>query len=171
MEYDRIGWSVQEWCDWFDSAQFDMEYVYGGDDLGVSYMPNRTLWKIWTPVAQKVSLNLYTTGSDQEAGAARLRQVPMIREACGVWSISLGGDWKGTYYTFSITWEGEEREVMDPYAKAAGVNGDRAMVVDLTETNPAGWEQDTHIVPEHPTDAVIWEVHVRDFSWDSYSGM
>ena len=134
-------------------------------------MPDRTLWKIWTPVAQKVSLNLYTTGSDQEVGAARLRQVPMIREACGVWSISLGGDWKGTYYTFSITWEGEEREVMDPYAKAAGVNGDRAMVVDLTETNPAGWEQDTHVVPEHPTDAVIWEVHVRDFSWDSYSGM
>ena len=78
MEYDRIGWSVQEWCDWFDSAQFDMEYVYGGDDLGASYMPDRTLWKIWTPVAQKVSLNLYTTGSDQEAGAARLRQVPMI---------------------------------------------------------------------------------------------
>ena len=52
---------------------------------------------------------------------------------------------------------------MDPYAKAAGVNGDRAMVVDLTETNPAGWEQDTHVVPEHPTDAVIWEVHVRGF--------
>ncbi len=171
MEYDRIGWSVQEWCDWFDSAQFDREYVYGGDDLGVSYMPDRTLWKIWTPVAQKVSLNLYTTGSDQEVGAARLRQAPMIREACGVWSISLGGDWKGTYYTFSITWEGEEREVMDPYARAAGVNGNRAMVVDLEETNPAGWEKDTHIVPEHPTDAVIWEVHVRDFSWDSYSGM
>ena len=72
MEYDRIGWSVQEWCDWFDSAQFDREYVYGGDDLGVSYMPDRTLWKIWTPVAQKVSLNLYTPGTDDSRSMRRL---------------------------------------------------------------------------------------------------
>lgn len=171
MEDNRADWTAKEWCDWFDAGRFDLEYDYQGRDLGAFYQRDQTTWKVWAPTAQSVRLNLYKTGSDGEPGAARLRQEPMLPAERGVWSLSLCGDYAGTYYTFEISVTGSVRETPDPYAKAAGVNGRRSMVADLSATNPPGWEEDRRIVLEQPTDAIIWEVHVKDFSWDPLSGM
>lgn len=82
------------------------------------------------------------------------------------------GDQKGIYYTYQVTVDGKEAEAIDPYAVAAGVNGVRGMITDLSATNPAGWELDkSPVTAQHFTDAVIYELHVRDFSMDASSGM
>lgn len=88
-----------------------------------------------------------------------------------MWTITIEGDLANTYYTYAVTVDGVTREAQDVYSKATGLNGDRSMVIDLTTTNPSGWELDRHVSVEKPTDALIWEVHVRDFSSDRSSGM
>lgn len=81
------------------------------------------------------------------------------------------GDIKNTYYTYIVTTDGKAQETCDIYAKAVGVNGNRAMVVDLNSTDPDGWDKDKHITYDSPTDTVVWEVHVRDFSISPDSGV
>ena len=171
MMEECVHWTVQQWNQWFDSAQFDIEYEYHGRDLGAEYHKESTIWRLWSPAAQEVELNLYATGSDLEEGARRLSTVQMNRRDRGLWCISLEGDWTGTYYTYTVTVAGQRMETPDPYARAAGVNGRRSMVIDRVRTNPEGWSEDRRVLLENPTDAVIWEVHVRDFSWDPVSGM
>ncbi|MEE0264203.1 MAG: type I pullulanase [Acutalibacteraceae bacterium] len=153
------------------AAQYD-EQAYYGDDLGATYTPAKTTFKVWSPSASKVVVNLYATGSDTEVGAKKLGTHNMTKGANAVWSITLNGDLKNVYYTYSVTNAGRTEETADPYAKAAGVNGDRAMVVDLNSTNPAGWDNDNNFqrVPNQ-TDANIWELHVKDFSYDKASGV
>ena len=171
MEDNRADWTAKEWCEWFDAGPFDLEYEYQGRDLGANYEKEQTTWKLWAPTAQSVQLNLYTTGSDQEEGASKIRQESMLPGEKGVWSLCLMGDYAGVYYTFEVEVAGTVRETVDPYAKAAGINGRRAMVADMPATNPQGWEKDRPVRLAQPTDAVIWEVHVKDFSWHPDSGM
>jgi len=146
--------------------------AYSGDDLGAVYTPQGTTFKVWSPTASEVRLNLYKTGSDSEDGAERLASSVMTyNESNGVWSITVNGDIKNTYYTYSITNDGVTNEVVDIYAKAAGVNGDRGMVVNLSETDPQGWENDKRVLLNSQTEAIVWEVHVRDFSNQKESGI
>ena len=146
--------------------------AYSGDDLGAVYTPQSTTFKVWSPTASEVKLNLYATGSDDEEGAKALDSSQMNYDnSNGVWSITVEGDLKNTYYTYSVTNNGNTNEVVDLYAKAVGVNGNRGMVVDLSSTDPENWENDKRVLPDEQTDAIVWEVHVRDFSNQPESGI
>ncbi len=144
----------------FDSPEFIANYTYDGNDLGAVINGADTTFKVWAPTASKVVLNLYTAGHDCEAFA----KIDMVRGEKGVWSHTQANCGHGTYYTYTVTTSVGTQTATDPYAKAAGVNGDRSMVVDLSKTDPAGWENDKVVETDRYTDAVIWEVHVRDFS-------
>ena len=143
------------------------EYAYFGNDLGAVYSKEKTVFKVWSPSASAVELKIYAAGDSSVCASSH--SMKMLEK--GVWSITLDGDWKNTYYTYLVTVGGVSRETADIYAKAAGVNGNKSMVVDLESTNPTGWENDKHIFCNAPTDAVVWEIHVRDFSISKVSGV
>ncbi len=141
-------------------------------DLGANYTPSKTTWRVWSPTASKVQLKLYATGSDMEPGAKTIGKYDMtFDKATGVWSYAISGDQKNVYYTYIITTSAGTRETYDIYAKAAGVNGDRSMVVDLDATDPDGWDKDEHVFLDQQTDAVVWEVHVADLTSSDTSGV
>ena len=85
-------------------------------------------------------------------------------KSVGTWYISLEGDFKNMYYTYKVTIDGVTHEVVDPYAKAVGVNGNRGMILDLRDTDPEGWSDDSFTRVSNAADAIVWEVSVRDFS-------
>ena len=146
-------------------------YAYSGNDLGATYTKSSTTFKVWAPQADNVQIKRYTTGSDAEAGAEVIETKAMTKGAQGVWSITIQGDLNGTYYTYLVTYGSKTNETVDLYARTTGVNGNRAMVIDLDSTDPPGWENDHRVDCPNQTDAVIWEIHVRDFSISADSGM
>ena len=144
----------------FDSKEFIENYTYDGDDLGAVIHGDETTFKVWAPTAGKVVLNLFEAGNGGEA----FLSVDMEKAEKGVWT-STQKVGSGTYYTYTVTTAVGTQETTDPYAKALGVNGDRGMVIDLDSTDPEGFENDTWYQDlETYQDAIIWEVHVRDFS-------
>ena len=147
--------------------------AYNGTDLGSNYTPSKTTWKVWSPEAKSVKLNLYATGSDLENGAENLGTHTMTKDnATGVWSVALDGDFKNVYYTYTVdTAKLGAMETYDIYAKACGVNGNRSMVVDLDSTDPEGWENDKHVFQDQVTDKAIWEVHIADLTSSDNSGV
>ncbi len=147
------------------------EQAYDGNDLGAVYKKDATVFKVWAPTADRVAVKLYATGSSAEEGAQDISTTVMTKGEKGVWSVTLKGDKKNLYYTYLVTINGVTTETADVYAKAAGVNGNRSMIVDLSSTNPEGWDKDQHILYDNPTDAIVWEVHVRDFSKSEISGV
>lgn len=152
-------------------AQILDRTVYDGE-LGAIYTPDYTVFRIWSPVASDVKVCIYKTGSDEEAGAQMLSSNPMkYSKKSGAWYLALRGDYKNLYYTYLVTVNGESHEVVDPYAKAVGVNGNRGMIVDMSDTNPKGWTKDRFNRVIRNTDAVVWEVSVRDFSAAASSGV
>ena len=149
----------------FESDTFARQTTYTGP-LGQEYSLAGTRLRLWAPTAQSVAVNLYRKGN----GGVRMGTLPMERGPQGVWSIYLPGDQHGHYYTFTVTVDGVSRETGDPYARAAGVNGTRSMIVDLARTAPSGWEHDVRpVIP--PEQRAVWEVSVRDFSQDAASGV
>ncbi len=144
----------------FDSEYFAENYHYDGEDLGAVIDGDYTTFKVWAPTASRVVLNLFENGDGGEAVATP----DMAKGEKGVWSLTYPCG-HGTYYTYTVTTAVGSQEAVDPYARAAGVNGKRGMVVNLSLTDPAGWEEDAPVTTvESYSDAVIWEVHVRDFS-------
>ena len=146
----------------FDSQAFIDEYVYTGDDLGATIRGDETEFKLWAPTASAVTLNLFSDGDGGEAYA----RMDMARGDKGVWSVTAPCS-HGAYYTYSVTTALGTQEAVDPYARSTGVNGERGMVVDLTQTDPSGFrDADSAALSslKSYTEAVIWEVHVRDFS-------
>ena len=144
----------------FDTPAFEERYVYGGDDLGAVIGEDGTTFKVWAPTASRVALNLFEAGD----GCDAYETLEMTRGEKGVWSAEAPCG-AGTYYTYLVTTAAGEQEAADPYARAAGVNGDRSMVVNLEDTDPEGFAEDRFIESISAyNEAVIWEVHVRDFS-------
>lgn len=150
----------------FDQS-YDDQNAYYGDDLGCTYTPERTTFKVWSPLASSVALCRYEKGN----GGIVIGEVPMEKGDKGVWSVTIDGDIVNTYYTYKVTVNGTTREAVDIYAKATGVNGDRAMVVDLDSTDPANWDTDYKREKTLLSDIIVWEVHIRDFSIDASSGV
>ena len=146
--------------------KFDYE-VYTGNDLGAVYSPKMTRFKVWAPEAESVKLNLYKQGE----GDNLIEQHIMKKSANGTYVFEKQGDCNGIYYTYTVVNHGEKQEAVDPYTKAAGVNGQRGMVINLAKTNPQGFELDGYRNPEHITDAIIYEGSVRDFTMDESSGV
>ena len=146
--------------------------AYSGNDLGASYSKKATTFKVWSPNAASVRVNIFEHGSDNEGDAGSIMSRAMsFDKTTGVWSVTINGDLLNKYYTYSVTHGKTTKETADVYAKACGVNGQRSMVVDLSTTNPDGWENDKHVLVQNQTDASVWEISVADFSSSESSGV
>ena len=150
--------------EWFDSAEFEKKY-HTDATLGAWLDAKGTHFALWAPTASAVTLNLYPDGGK----SAALRRVVMKKGECGMWLHDESARLDGVYYDYDVTVDGDTQRTQDPYAKACGVNGLRAMVVNLADTDPLGWAQDK--APAKPAEDVIYEIHVKDFSWDPHSGV
>ena len=165
MKLTMAAKTPAQWKTLFENLPFHRENYYTGP-LGPDYTPGGTCLRLWAPTAEAVTVTLYHKGD----GGAVLGTEPLVRGAHGVWSVWLPGEQHGRYYTFAVTVDGITRETGDPYARAAGVNGVRSMIVDLARTAPSGWERDVRPnIP--PAQRAVWEVSVRDFSQDAASGV
>ena len=141
---------------------------YNGKDLGVTYSPSKTVFKIWAPTASAVKLRLYKSGDGGEA----YNTIQMSKGLQCVWITSIKHNIRNTYYTYQVYQKGEWlAETPGIYAKAVGVNGKRGMVVDLPSTNPVNWKSDRKPVQKNFTDIIIYESHVRDISINKNSGI
>ncbi|NJB87599.1 pullulanase [Lewinella marina] len=150
----------------YDTLEDYPVYPYG--DLGVTYTPNSTTFKLWSPAAQAARVKLYTDDRPTTQAHATLD----LEEINRAWTATVPEDLDGTYYTFQIKRNGRWlAEATDPYARATGTNGLRGQVVDLFDTDPPGWETDRRPAMGAPTDAVLYELHVRDLSMDPHSGI
>jgi pullulanase len=147
---------------------FDDYPVYNGNDLGVTYSPSKTLFKIWAPTASAVKLRLYAAGD----GGTPTQTVQLNKSDQGVWELTINQDLKDQYYTFQVNINSKWlQERPDIYAKAVGVNGKRGMVVDLPSTNPENWNNDKKPALKNFTDILIYELHIRDLSISHNSGI
>lgn len=142
--------------------------VYPYRDLGVTYKPETTIFKLWSPAAQEARVNFYDSDAIDAPATKRIG----MKQIDAAWTIAVEGDLDGTYYTFQIKQHGKwGEEATDPYARAAGTNGLRGQVVDLADTNPEGWADDKAPPFGAPTDAILYELHIRDLSLDPRSGI
>jgi pullulanase len=142
--------------------------IYDGNDLGVIYTKEKTSFRVWAPTAEEITVRIY----DQGQKGNLLETFQMKKDVKGTWLLKIDGDWKNKYYTYQAKINDTLKlEVPDPYAKAVGVNGERGMIVDLSSTNPEGWESIAIPTLNSFADMVIWEIHVRDFSIHPSSGV
>lgn len=154
----------------YSTSSFEEEYTYTGDDLGATWTKEATTFRLWAPLASAVKVNLYKSGT--EGTNDLIEQIEMKADVNGTWVATKSGDQNGVYYTYSVTNNGEEVEACDPYARTTGVNGKRAMIIDLDSTDPKGWENDKNPhAGETINDAIIYELHIRDLSTDKNSGI
>ncbi len=154
----------------YSTEEFEAAYTYDGDDLGAVWTAEKTSFRVWAPTAESMVLNLYEAGTPYQDDL--IESIEMTPDVNGTWVAEKEGDLNGTYYTYSVTIDGVTQEACDPYARTTGVNGRRAMVIDLDSTDPEGWEKDTNPhAGESINDAVLYELHLRDLSADDESGM
>ncbi len=149
------------------SKDFDNEFRYDGKDLGAVCSEEKTIFTLWSPLADKVTLRLYTSGN---ADADDCKEtVEMQPEEKGIWRKEISGNLHGTYYDYEIVRGDEKIEAADPYAVSCGCNGIRSMVTNLKLTDPEGFADDK--APALQNEQVIYELHVKDFSHDVDSGI
>lgn len=154
----------------YSTKEFEDEFYYDGDDLGATWTKEKTTFRVWAPTAEEMSVNLYESGT--ETSKDLIETIPMTADVKGTWVAEKEGDLNGTYYTYNVTIDGVKREACDPYARTTGVNGKRAMVIDLDSTNPDKWDSDSapH-AGKGINEAIIYELHLRDLSTDESSGI
>ncbi len=143
--------------------------VYTGTQIELSYAPERSVFTLWSPRAQKVKLLRYESGTAREP----LQQLDMTPATQGTWQTTVEGDLKGTFYTFQVSMDGQNwlGETPGIWAKAVGINGKRAAVIDLADTHPEGWDEDTAPPQNQFTDIILYELHYRDLSMHPNSGI
>ncbi|MEL7145401.1 MAG: type I pullulanase [Bacteroidota bacterium] len=133
----------------------------------MEYSAQRTTFCLWCPQAQLVEVRVFRDGHGSSLISKHCMQLHQE-----YWYITLEGDFAGKFYTYQATINNQRmQEVVDPYASAVGVNGKRAMIVDLRKTDPPDWQNDRSPYLNTRTDAIIYELHVRDFSIHPESGM
>ncbi len=151
----------------FNHIDFSTYPFYNGDDLGVRWQKEKTVFKVWAPTAQKVELRLYHSWQD---GNPYLK-VFLKPSIVGTWAITLEGDYEGVFYTFRVNDGNWLHEVPDMYARCVGVNGKRGVIYNPSKTDPEGWGDDKRPRYKDFTEAIIYETHIRDFSIDKNSGI
>ena len=144
----------------YSSKEFIDKYYYDGNDLGAVCTREGSCFKLWSPYAQEVLLNLYKEGS----GTACFERCSLSKGGQGVWEISFKDNLSGLYYDYDIRHEDGWVRTADPYARACGINGRRSMAIELKQTDPCGWAEDRP--PARQQEDIIYEVHVKEFSWD-----
>lgn len=152
----------------FDSKEFADKYTYLGEDLGNTYTQESTAFRVWAPTATAVNLVVYKSA---EADAAAGQLIPMKSDVKGTWVTNLEGDQDGTIYNYRVAINSVVNEAVDPYVRATTSNGLRGVVVNLDSTDPKGWGGAKPKFSGKPTDAIIYELHVRDLSMDKSSGI
>lgn len=137
-------------------------------DLGMKYSASGTTVNVWAPTADQLKLRIY----EQGLGGQAIEEYEMEQSEDGLWSSDLSGDYDGRYYTMQASFGGKWlAEVAEPYARAVGANGHRAMIIDLDKTDPVGWSEDRRPPLATANDIIIYELHVRDISIDEQSGI
>ena len=153
----------------YDTPAFASLFTYTGNDLGNTYTKDSTSFRVWAPTAASVELLTFASATTSVADAT---SVPMTKDVNGTWIASLAGDQNGTIYAYRVHVDGAVNVAVDPYVRATTVNGERGVVVDLAATDPAGFASETKpAFSGKPTDATIYELHVRDLSMDASSGV
>lgn len=142
--------------------------AYTGPGLEVTVTPNSTDFMLWSPQAEAVKLMLYPT----DRNSAPTSTIDMRKGANGTWTVSLPGQLYGQFYTFSVKYNGKWlAPTPGVWAKALGTNGERAAIIDFSKTDPKDWASDKGPKVAAITDAVIYEMHHRDFSVHPSSGI
>lgn len=150
-----------EW--YFDSEDFEKEFTTTLE-LGAIYSKKKTVFRLWAPTSRAVKVILFEKGNDCDSYKEIEMKPRNETSSKGVWEVEVKGDLHGVYYKFKNLCFGVENIFADPYAKACGVNGMRSMVVDLTRTNPDGWDNFKIPVISSPSNAVVYEAHVADIT-------
>ena len=151
----------------YDSPEFISKYTYTGNDLGVTYTKKATTLRVWAPTATAVNVVTYKESNSPYSSG---KLTPMKYDVKGTWVATLKGDQDGTVFNYRVQVNGFNNEAVDPYVRATTVNGLRGVIVDLSSTNPKGWGMTKPRFSGNPTDAIIYELHVRDLSMDASSG-
>ena len=151
----------------YDSPEFISKYTYTGNDLGVTYTKKATTLRVWAPTAKAVNVVTYKESNSPYSSG---KLTPMKYDVKGTWVATLKGDQDGTVFNYRVQVNGFNNEAVDPYVRATTVNGLRGVIVDLSSTNPKGWGMTKPRFSGKPTDAIIYELHVRDLSMDASSG-
>ena len=152
-----------------DIYEFEKLFFYNGS-LGVNYSKDSSEFKIWAPLASKVFLLLYgKEGKDLKHKEYEI--IKMNSGQNGIFEVKINRDLNLQYYNYLIVNGDVIQEVVDPYAKSISINGLRSQVVDLNETNPKGWSRDKRPDFISFQGSSIYEIHIRDFSIDSNSGI
>ena len=165
--YGDRDWVRARWkTSLLGSDSFSQKFTYDGP-LGSFCDGATTSFRVWSPLARRAVVNLYRKGEDTP-----FRILGTTAMHKGIHETALHEDLHGVYYTYTLDFEGEgnafSHTCTDPYAKACGINGNKSMVVNLSLTNPQGFIPSAHIGVQHPTDAVIYEAHIRDFTiWEN----
>ncbi|MBQ3192398.1 MAG: type I pullulanase [Oscillospiraceae bacterium] len=147
----------------YSTPEFESQNTYLGHDLGAVWSAQKTVFRVWAPTATEVTVNLYRSGTPETDDL--LCQMSMKPDINGTWVAERIGDLHGFYYTYLVMVDGHMQEACDPYARSTGVNGRRAMILNMSVTDPEGWDSDTD--PNagiQMTDAFLYELHIRDFS-------
>lgn len=145
--------------------EFDMLFYYDGTDLGLTYQTQESKFRLWAPTASEAYVLLYADWQTSEA-----RRFPMTRDVKGTWLLKVEENLHGMFYTYQVLIGDQWNEAVDPYAAAVGVNGDRAYIVDMARTDPERWTDEKPPF-QSPLDAVIYELHVRDYTIHPDSGV
>lgn len=149
-------------------TSFEEYPIPEGKLVEMEYSPIETKFTLWAPTAEEVRVLLYDSGN--EGSAYQTLSLEMGED--GIWNTSIKEDLKGKFYTFNVKvngkWLGDTPGIM---AKAVGVNGKRAAVIDLRSTDPEGWANDVRPLLKDYADIIVYEMHHRDFSLDSVSGI
>lgn len=130
--------------------------------LGFIYAPHETVFRVWSPLKEQINLLIYPN-----ADTPRRKSYPMFKYEDGVHEVVIKEDLKGYYYTYLVD---GTLEVTDPYSIASSLNSIRSAIIDLSESNPVGWEDQLIPVIDNPCDAIIYEVHIKDFTGHITSG-
>lgn len=159
----------------YDNQRFLDFYTYETGELGANYTPSKTTFTVWAPTTALMRLRIYETGtpSTYEGGDDTYRSFDMVYQPKGIWTITILGDLNGKYYTYEVNNSNGTNEVVDPYAKGAGINGLRGYIFNYDDTDPDNWDDIPLVWDQNetydiktPTELSIYEIHIRDLTMD-----
>lgn len=148
------------------TKEFNNSFYYDKNDLGNTYSKDKTSFKLWAPTAAVAKVIVYEK-ADDKAGT----ETAMTKGEKGVWTAEIQGNLEGKFYTYSVKVGENWNEAVDPYVRSVAVNGDKGAIIDLSKTNPKDWKPNKKPDFNNASDAVIYELHVRDLSIQAEGNM